>query len=301
MSERLLEIKNLHVMYKTDEDDVYALNGINLHLDKGETLGLVGETGAGKTTIALSVLKLLPEQTGFITDGEIQFDGKDIVHMTEEEMRSILARFGKMTPEDELNCGSCGYATCREKAIAVYNGKADVTMCLPFLREQAENKSSMIIAHSPNGIVAFDADMNVTELNPKAEELFGVDRAEIIGQMIPALYGETAFDEARDYKRTIVKKIEGANEKIRLELSMVYLPQNDMFIAFAKDISDEEANKDQLNNLRMSTVNVAQNVIEKQMRVAQEIASLLGETTAETKVALTRLKRSIEDIEEISE
>ena len=220
---------------------------------------------------------------------------------TEEEMRSILARFGKMTPEDELNCGSCGYATCREKAIAVYNGKADVTMCLPFLREQAENKSSMIIAHSPNGIVAFDADMNVTELNPKAEELFGVDRAEIIGQMIPALYGETAFDEARDYKRTIVKKIEGANEKIRLELSMVYLPQNDMFIAFAKDISDEEANKDQLNNLRMSTVNVAQNVIEKQMRVAQEIASLLGETTAETKVALTRLKRSIEDIEEISE
>lgn len=89
MSERLLEIKNLHVMYKTDEDDVYALNGINLHLDKGETLGLVGETGAGKTTIALSVLKLLPEQTGFITDGEIQFDGRDIVHMKEEEMRSL--------------------------------------------------------------------------------------------------------------------------------------------------------------------------------------------------------------------
>ena len=89
MSERLLEIKNLHVMYKTDEDDVYALNGINLHLDKGETLGLVGETGAGKTTIALSILKLLPEQTGFITDGEIHFDGKDIVHMKEAEMRAL--------------------------------------------------------------------------------------------------------------------------------------------------------------------------------------------------------------------
>lgn len=89
MSEKLLEIKNLHVMYKTDEDDVYALNGINLELDKGETLGLVGETGAGKTTIALSILKLLPERTGFITKGEILFEGQDVVNMKEEKMRML--------------------------------------------------------------------------------------------------------------------------------------------------------------------------------------------------------------------
>ena len=89
MSEKLLEIKNLHVMYKTDEDDVYALNGINLELDKGETLGLVGETGAGKTTIALSILKLLPERTGFITQGEILFEGQDVVNMKEEKMRML--------------------------------------------------------------------------------------------------------------------------------------------------------------------------------------------------------------------
>lgn len=89
MSEKLLEIKNLHVMYKTDEDDVYALNGINLDLDKGETLGLVGETGAGKTTIALSILKLLPERTGFITQGEILFEGRDVVNMKEEKMRML--------------------------------------------------------------------------------------------------------------------------------------------------------------------------------------------------------------------
>jgi len=89
MSEKLLEIKNLHVMYKTDEDDVYALNGVSLSLDKGETLGLVGETGAGKTTIALSILKLLPERTGFITDGEILFEGKNVVDMKEADMRAL--------------------------------------------------------------------------------------------------------------------------------------------------------------------------------------------------------------------
>ena len=89
MAEKLLEIKNLHVLYKTDEDDVYALNGVDLDLEKGETLGLVGETGAGKSTIALSIMKLLPDRTGFITEGEIRFDGKDLVHIKEEEMRSM--------------------------------------------------------------------------------------------------------------------------------------------------------------------------------------------------------------------
>lgn len=215
---------------------------------------------------------------------------------TEEEIHAILQTIGKNTPEQELNCGSCGYATCREKAIAVYNGKADVTMCLPFLREQAENMSSMVIANSPNGIVIFDNEMNVTELNPRAEKLFGVSRASILGEMIPALYGETAFDEAKEQKRAVTKKCEGASESIHLELTMIYIPQSDIYVAFAKDISEEEQNRAELAKLRMSTVDVAQNVIEKQMRVAQEIASLLGETTAETKVALTRLKKSITDI-----
>ena len=218
---------------------------------------------------------------------------------TEEEIRAILLQIGKSTPEQELNCGSCGYATCREKAIAVYNGKADVTMCLPFLRERAENMSSMVIENSPNGIVTFDEDMNVGEINPKAEKLFGVTRAEIIGQMIPALYGETAFDEAKQERCPIVKKCVGSTEDIKIELTVIYIEKNRIFVAFAKDISEEEANREELAALRMSTVDTAQNVIEKQMRVAQEIASLLGETTAETKVALTRLKKSITDISEV--
>jgi peptide/nickel transport system ATP-binding protein len=89
MSEKLLEIKDLHVMYKTDSDDVFALNGINLSLNKGDTLGLVGETGAGKTTIALSIMRLLPDRVGFITGGEILFDGKDLLKATEHDMQAI--------------------------------------------------------------------------------------------------------------------------------------------------------------------------------------------------------------------
>ena len=75
MSEKLLEIKDLHVMYRTDLETVYAVNGVDLELSTGETLGLVGETGAGKTTLALSILRLLPDRTGRITQGEIHYNG----------------------------------------------------------------------------------------------------------------------------------------------------------------------------------------------------------------------------------
>jgi PAS domain S-box-containing protein len=217
---------------------------------------------------------------------------------TEEQIREILASIGKTSKEKELNCGSCGYATCRDKAIAVFQGKADITMCMPFLREQAENLYATMIENSPNGIIALDEDMNVSEINPKAEELFGVKRSEILGEMIPALYGETCFEEAKDCAHPVMKKCQGDTEEKLVELTAIYLPGNRMYLAFAKDISEQEANREELKKLRMSTLDVAQNVIEKQMRVAQEIASLLGETTAETKTALTRLKRSITDISE---
>lgn len=215
---------------------------------------------------------------------------------TEEQIKTILAKIGKTTPEQELNCGSCGYPTCRQKAIAVFQKKADSTMCLPFLRERAENMSSMVIENSPNGIITFDELMLVTELNPKAEELFAVERASIIGEVIPALYGLLSFEEAKEQKKPITCKTAGYSDEVKVEITVIYLTQNNMYIAFAKDISDEEKNKDELTDLRLSTVEIAQEVINKQMRVAQEIASLLGETTAETKVALTNLKRSITDI-----
>lgn len=89
MSEKILDVNDLSVVYKTDEGDVYALNGVSLSLNKGETLGLVGETGAGKTTLALSIMKLLPQNVGKITSGDITFDDKDIIKASEADMRAI--------------------------------------------------------------------------------------------------------------------------------------------------------------------------------------------------------------------
>lgn len=87
MSENLLEIKDLTVEYHTTEEIVHAVNHVNIEVGRGETLGLVGETGAGKTTTALAMLRLLPDRTGKIKSGSITFDGRNLLEMSEEEMR----------------------------------------------------------------------------------------------------------------------------------------------------------------------------------------------------------------------
>ncbi len=102
MSEPLLEIKDLVVEYHTDEADVHALNGISLSLDKGETLGLVGETGAGKTTTALSIMRLLPKKIGEIKNGQILFEGENLLDKTEAQMRLIRGESISMIFQDPM-------------------------------------------------------------------------------------------------------------------------------------------------------------------------------------------------------
>ena len=85
----LLEVKDLRVVYKTDEATVHAVNGISFTLGERETIGLVGETGAGKTTTALTLLRLLPERTGRVLGGEIRFRGENLLEKTIPEMRHV--------------------------------------------------------------------------------------------------------------------------------------------------------------------------------------------------------------------
>lgn len=102
MSDNILEIKDLVVHYITDEGVVEAVNGLNMTLKRGETLGLVGETGAGKTTTALSILRLVPNPPGKIISGEIHFDGKNLLELSEEEMRSIRGNKISMIFQDPM-------------------------------------------------------------------------------------------------------------------------------------------------------------------------------------------------------
>lgn len=100
--DHLLEIKNLHVHYITDEDTVKALNGVDLSLDVGDSLGLVGETGAGKTTTAMSIMQLIPYPPGVIVNGEILFQGKNIIYNTDKENQEMRGNGVSMIFQDPM-------------------------------------------------------------------------------------------------------------------------------------------------------------------------------------------------------
>lgn len=212
----------------------------------------------------------------------------------EATIREILSKIGKFSPEDELNCGGCGYSSCREKAIAVYNNKAELHMCLPYMRERAESISNIVISATPNGIIALDRNLDIQELNSAAREMFSLNEQDYKGCSIYEILDCPDFETVRDTGEDILnRKYCYERFGVTVEQSILYAEEHNTIIIIMKDITDEEKQQHYMQKMRSDAVDIAQNVINKQMTVAQEIASLLGETTAETKVTLTRLKKLI--------
>lgn len=212
----------------------------------------------------------------------------------ETTIRSILAKIGKESPEQELNCGSCGYPTCRAKAIAVYQGKAELTMCIPFIKERAESLSNYVLSETPNITVIVDEDLNIVEFNRAAEKSFGITRREALQMALYELIDTSDFQFVFESKESIHgKKVTFEEYKLTTLQDIIYIADNNFVMGIFKDITAEEQARENMYQLRIDTVDMAQKVIEKQMVAAQQIASLLGETTAETKVTLTKLKNMI--------
>lgn len=218
----------------------------------------------------------------------------------ERDIRAILEKTNKITPEQELNCGACGYATCREKAIAVYQGKAEVTMCMPYMRERAEYISDKVISFSPNAIIVLDNLLSIKAMNNAACKLFGIDDIKkYSGRYIGDLTDASAFEEAVVRRENILdRKVYLFRYEKYVEQSVIYVKEHNIIFALIRDLTEEKKQNDSLKKVKIETIRTADNVIEKQMRVVQEIAMLLGETTAETKVALTKLKDTMMSEEE---
>lgn len=215
---------------------------------------------------------------------------------TERQILEILAKTGKTKPEDLLNCGACGYETCRDKAWAVANGFANIEMCVPFMRERAESMSYEIIQTSPNGILLLDYDLNIVQINAKAKELLGIKERDIKGNGIFNYFNPTDFVLAlHDNMNIYNKKVFIEKTQSYIELTIIVLKDNQGTYAVMKDITSETNSAKRMDKLKLETLSTTDEVIKKQMRVAQEIASLLGETTAETKVALLKLKKTMQE------
>lgn len=215
---------------------------------------------------------------------------------TEAQIQQILKMTGKTKPEDELNCGACGYSTCREKAVAVFQKKAELNMCIPFMHQKAESLSNLVMETSPNIVLIVDKDMKIMEYSAVGEKYFGKNRQEALNMYLYELIDPCDFQWVYDSHQNIHgKKVTYAEYRFSTLQNIVYIEKEDVVLATFIDITKEEEQARQDYEMKLETIDLAQKVIHKQMMVAQEIAGLLGETTAETKTTLTKLCKSLLD------
>lgn len=216
---------------------------------------------------------------------------------SDAEIQSILRQMGKFKPSDELNCGSCGYNTCREKAIAIIQGKAEISMCLPYLKDKAESFSDNIVNNTPNGLIVLNENLEVQQINNAARKIMNIRSAsDVLGEpVIRILDPKVYMDVLKNGRGVRDMRTYLAEYQKYIEQTVVYDKDYHLLISIMRDVTDEENEREKKESISRQTVEIADKVVDKQMRIVQEIASLLGETAAETKIALTKLKESISD------
>lgn len=213
---------------------------------------------------------------------------------TEEEIMQILRKIGKTKTEDMLNCGACGYATCRDKAIAVYQGKAELNMCIPYMHERAQSMANFVLDTTPNIIIIVDAEMKIMEFSAAAEKYFGTPRSVAKEMYLYEFIDHSNFQAVLETHKDIIgKRVIYEDRNLATLQTIVYSKEQNCVLGIFQDISHQEQLDRQAYIMKVETIEMAQRVIDKQMKVAQEIAGLLGETTAETKVTLTKLRDTI--------
>lgn len=214
---------------------------------------------------------------------------------SETEIQGILRQMGKFRPSQELNCGSCGYNTCREKAIAIFQGKAEASMCLPYLKDKAESFSDTIVKNTPNGLIVLNEDLEVQQINAAARKILNLRSAgDVMGEPVVRILDPMIFMNALESRAGILEQREYLVEYKRyVEETVIHDKESHLLICIMRDVTQEEREREKKESISRQTIEVADKVVDKQMRIVQEIASLLGETAAETKIALSKLKESI--------
>ena len=214
---------------------------------------------------------------------------------SEFEIMSVLRQMGKTNAEQELNCSSCGYNTCREKAIAVCQGKAEISMCMPFLKHRAESFSDNIVKNIPNGIIVLNDKLEVQQINDAACRIMNIKHAtDVMGDLVVRILDPISFMKVLTTGQSICdQRVYLAEYKRYIEQNIFMDRELNLIIGVMRDVTEEETQRRKKEDINQQTLEIADQVVDKQMRIVQEIAYLLGETAAETKIALSKLKESI--------
>lgn len=238
---------------------------------------------------------IIEQPERYLLKKEFDVIEKHLQKPSEYEITEVLHQMGKNKPSDELNCGSCGYNTCREKAIAICQGKAEISMCLPFLKDKAENFSDTITRNTPNGLIVLNDKLEVQQINKAALKIINLRNAsDILGDNVIRILDTKDYLSVLNTGKPIRdKRVYLAEYEKYVEETIVYDKEYNVLLGILRDVTEEQLQLEKKEELGKQTIEIADNVVEKQMRIVQEIASLLGETAAETKIALSKLKESI--------
>ena len=170
-------------------------------------------------------------------------------------------------------------------------------MCLPFLKDKAESFSDTIVKNTPNALIVLNDSLEVQQINSAALKLMNIRSAsDVLGDQVIRILDPKVFMEVlRTGNGVSDQRIYLAEYKRYVEQTVVFDHESRMLVCIMRDVTDEETQREKKESISRQTIEVADKVVDKQMRIVQEIASLLGETAAETKIALSKLKESISD------
>lgn len=238
-----------------------------------------------------------------VTPGELPVDMKaewkasPVYHPvhTEEEINKQLIAMGKTTPMKIHDCGGCGYESCRLKAIAVLDGKADPRICLPDALEKARSFANVVLDNTPNGIIVANEDLLVDDMNPSAKKMLNLDIVNPVGLPLEGILpNEELLDLIRKtgYKASHFHCYYDMFDKL-IEHAIIKVMNQPQHVIILMDRTEETQKEIAMAEARAKTMEVTQKVINEQMRTVQEIASMLGETTASSKVALLNLQKAV--------
>lgn len=214
----------------------------------------------------------------------------------EKEIREILQRIGKFSKDDETNCGGCGYKSCREKAIAVFQGVAEEKMCIPYMKGRIESLSHVIVETSHNAIIVVNREMIIQEFNPVANRIFNRRDESPIGQSLYRYIDPTLFKQVWEEKKHIVhQRVRYEQYQLVTDQTIFPIDEYGVIIGIFTDVTEQEEQKVKVKKMKKMAVEKAADVVHKQMKIVQEITGLLGETTVETKAALYELTELIEE------
>ncbi len=216
---------------------------------------------------------------------------------SEAEIKAMLLKMNKLSKEDELDCGSCGYCTCREKAIAIIQGKAEISMCLPYMLSQMENLSDSVVANFPDAILVLNDELEIQKINPKAKKILRIrDENDVMGEHIGRLLDPEPFEMVMLKKKNLMYEQQYLAEyECYVEQTIIYNREGHQFICILCDITADMALREKKLANQNQAFEIANDMAKKQLKIVQSIASLLGETTADTLIALEHLKETIAD------